>query len=59
MCLLGPGPRRGVDGKFAAPCKHTTVCTDFHNSSFKGLKTFMFNDAMTMGACSEDASLHV
>ena len=24
MCLLGPGPRRGADGKFAAPCKDTT-----------------------------------
>jgi len=38
VCLLGPGPRRGADGKFAAPCKHTTGCTDFNNSSCKGLK---------------------
>ena len=37
VCLQGPGPRRGADGKFAAPCKHTTGCTDFHNSSCKGL----------------------
>ena len=28
-------------------------CTDFHNSSCKGNLKLMFNDAMTMGACSE------
>ena len=49
----GSGAKERRDEKFSAPCKHTTGCTDFHNSSYKGLENFMFNDAMTMGACSE------
>ena len=43
----GSGAKESRDEKFAAPCKHTTGCTDFHNSSCKGL------DVMMMGACSE------
>jgi len=61
--IMSPPPPGGAkerrDKKFAAPCKHTTGCTDFNNSSCKGLKKFMLNYAMTMEACSEDASLHV
>jgi hypothetical protein len=49
----GSGAKERRDEKFAAPCKHTTGCTDFHNSSCKGNQKFMFNDAMTMGAFSE------
>ena len=49
----GSGAKERRDEKFSAPCKHTTGCTDFHNLSCKGLKKFMFNDAMTIRACSE------
>ena len=51
MCLLGLGPRRGADGKFAAPCKHMTGCTDFQLFFARVVISFMFNNAM--GACSE------
>jgi len=37
----GPGPKEDVDRKSAAPCKHMTGCTDFHNSSCKGLKIYV------------------
>jgi len=33
----GSGDKERRDEKFAAPCKHTTGCTNFHNSSCKGL----------------------
>jgi len=51
----GSGAKERRDEKFAAPCKHTTGCTDFHKSIqvTRDLKIFMFNDAMAMGACSE------
>ena len=34
----GSGAKERRDEKFSAPCKHTTGCTDFHNSSCKGEK---------------------
>ena len=34
----GSGAKERRDEKFAAPCKHTTGCTDLNNLSCKGLK---------------------
>jgi len=56
----GSGAEERRDEKFAAPC-HASTRLDARistNQVARDLK-IMFNDGMTMGACSEDASLHV
>jgi len=55
----GSGAKERRDEKFAAPCKAHDWVHGFSQFKLQGTKKLMFNDAMTMGACSEDASLHV
>ena len=58
MCRLGPGPRRGGTKSSLLLQAHDWVY-GFPQIKLQGTYKFMFYDAMTMGACSEDASLHV
>ena len=58
MCRLGPGPRRGGT---KSSLLHASIRLGARISTIQVAreKKLMFNYAMTMGAYSEDVSLHV